>query len=546
MGRLEIQDPDDATWERGELRLRVLSPLLAEPRTTNAAVEAAARQLGIERSQCYRLLRKLRAERTVTTLLPATGGRRRGAKLLGDEVEAIIAASIEEFYLSRRSPRISDLMREIGHRCTARQIASPSRKAVAGRLDALDPYEVMRRRKGAATARRTFGRIRGHLEKSQPLGLVQIDHTLADVMVVSTGDRRPLKRPWLTLAIDVATRMVTGFFVSLEPPSALSVALALTRAVLPKDAFLQARGLDINWPVAGLPRTLHLDNAKEFRSLALRRGVAQYGMELQYRPPATPHWGGHIERLIGTMMGALRLPPGATGRNLADRSQDPEVSAAMTLDELETWLVHQIAGVYHHSVHRSLGRAPLDAWTELTEASTYQLQVPEDPERFLLDFLPYRERIIQRSGISLFNITYSDGVLSTFPIRPDQRFIIRYDPRDMSTVYLRDEEGKYWPIPCSDRRMPAISLSEIKSASERLHTAGERDLHQRKILASVEMQRDIVDAAEADSRQTRLDRERLHRKSSVQRASRLPPTTVVASDQAEEPILPYPIEEWSR
>ena len=139
-------------------------------------------------------------------------------------------------------------MREIEHRWTARQISSPSRKAVAGRLDALDPYEVMRRRKGAATARRTFGRIRGHLEESQPLGLVQIDHTLADVMVVSTGDRRPLKRPWLTLAIDVATRMVTGFFISLEPPSALSVALALTRAVLPKDAFLQARGLDISWP----------------------------------------------------------------------------------------------------------------------------------------------------------------------------------------------------------------------------------------------------------------------------------------------------------
>jgi transposase InsO family protein len=45
---------------------------------------------------------------------------------------------------------------------------------------------------------------------------------------------RTLGRPWLTLAIDVASRVVTGFHVTFEPPSSLTVALALTQAVLPK------------------------------------------------------------------------------------------------------------------------------------------------------------------------------------------------------------------------------------------------------------------------------------------------------------------------
>ncbi|ATR19596.1 hypothetical protein CTJ15_04370 (plasmid) [Roseomonas sp. FDAARGOS_362] len=64
---------------------------------------------------------------------------------------------------------------------------------------------------------------------------MQVDHTLADIMVVSAIDRRPLDRPWLTLAIDVATRVVTGFHLSLEPPSALGVALvnATRELVLP-------------------------------------------------------------------------------------------------------------------------------------------------------------------------------------------------------------------------------------------------------------------------------------------------------------------------
>lgn len=158
-------------------------------------------------------------------------------------------------------------------------------------MAALDPREALSRRKGARHAQRKLARIVGHLTEEQPLGLVQVDHTLADVTVVSAIDRQPLERPWLTLAIDVATRMVAGFHLSLEPPSAPSVALALSRTVLPKEAYLRDRGVDLPWPVSGLPQRLHLNNAKEFRSAALRRGTAQYGIEVHYRPPATPHWG---------------------------------------------------------------------------------------------------------------------------------------------------------------------------------------------------------------------------------------------------------------
>ena len=34
-----------------------------------------------------------------------------------------------------------------------------------------------------------------------------------------------------------------------------------------------------------------------------------------WRPPGTPHFGGHIERLIGTQMGAVHLLPGTTFSN---------------------------------------------------------------------------------------------------------------------------------------------------------------------------------------------------------------------------------------
>jgi putative transposase len=77
-----------------------------------------------------------------------------------------------------------------------------------------------------------------------------------------------------------------------------------------------------------VPRQLHLDKSKEFHSKALIRRMAKYGIEVQYRPPAMPHYGGHIERLIGTMTGAVRLPPSATGPGVGERANDPEATAA--------------------------------------------------------------------------------------------------------------------------------------------------------------------------------------------------------------------------
>jgi putative transposase len=73
------------------------------------------------------------------------------------------------------------------------------------------------------------------LEANAALELIQIDHTLADVMIVDSTHRRSIGRPWLSLAIDVATRAVLGLHVGLEAPSALAVALCIEHAVLPKD-----------------------------------------------------------------------------------------------------------------------------------------------------------------------------------------------------------------------------------------------------------------------------------------------------------------------
>lgn len=110
----------------------------------------------------------------------------------------------------------------------------------------------------------------------------------------------------------------------------------------------------------------------------------------------------------------------------------------MTLDELERWLALEIVGRYHAEVHRSLSLPPVTAWGDAVAARPEPLRLPQDAERFLQDFLPFEERSIRRDGVHLFGLRYWDDVLSAWAGRLSRRLRIRYDPRDLSCVFVED------------------------------------------------------------------------------------------------------------
>ena len=56
------------------------------------------------------------------------------------------------------------------------------------------------------------------------------------------------------------------------------MALCIAHAALAKEPWLLERNIQADWPVYGLCSHLHLDNAREFRCEALRRGCEQYGI----------------------------------------------------------------------------------------------------------------------------------------------------------------------------------------------------------------------------------------------------------------------------
>jgi putative transposase len=71
---------------------------------------------------------------------------------------------------------------------------------------------VTRALEGAKRALEKFGTVEvSTLRADFPMDILQIDHTLADVIVVDREQRLPIGQPCLRLAIDLASRAVVGF-----------------------------------------------------------------------------------------------------------------------------------------------------------------------------------------------------------------------------------------------------------------------------------------------------------------------------------------------
>ena len=537
----------DNLSDRETIIARILRTLGKDPMTRGQAKQAA-RLLDVHWTTIYRLRRRFLADPVASSLKPRPRGPRIGSRRIGRHTEIIIDDVLTVWLPAQRqlAHPLTSLVVEVRRRCTEAGVSSPSRDTVARRWTSHKREEAMERAKNPKSAIAPGNFIVGN-----PLDVVQIDHTQADLMVVDDLVRRPLGRPWLSLAIDVATRCVVAFFVGIDRPNAATVALLLTRIVLPKTEWLGKLGVRADWPMHGMPRMLHLHNAAEFKSRALQMGCAEYGVELMYRPVGKPHFGGHIERLNRTLMERVHGLPGSTGSSPKGRKERrPEQQAALTLREFEQWLAIEVGQRYHYSAHRGLrGDTPASRWTTLCATSPVHALsgAPDAALRFLLHFLPAARRTIQRDGLTLFHIRYWHPIFTAWR-ETDHDVIVRYHPEDLSRIYVKVARHDFIEVRYADLRRPAISLWEQRAAVKHLREQGQRTISEVLMFRTIEEQRTLVDR---EQRATRSVMRRGLRKTRGRPRSGLLPARLGDKCAAEaepidysQPISAYDVEQW--
>jgi putative transposase len=187
-----------------------------------------------------------------------------------------------------------------------------------------------------------------------------------------------------------------------------------------------------------------------------------------------------------------------------------------------------------------LGKTPLAAWHEGLAKRKQALRFPTDAEEFFLDFLPAVPRKVQRDGIHFHNIHYWNSVLSPWAGRLKDPLWVKYDPRNLARIYVRDPGGRHWPIPYADLRQPPIALWELEAARKHLRESGTSDRTEPSIFAAIKEQRRLVKEA-AKSSQQRRRRERTPQQS-------ISPSPVNVTGKSTEPrdLKPFPVEIWDR
>ena len=466
-----VTNVNDEQLVRLTAREAVLKPYVGDSELTRKEAHRLGQSLGVSARTVRRWLRRYQRAGDLMGLLPGRRGVQPGQRTLDPAVDAIICFAVEGKLKRSGNCSVRSVYEAIRGDCEAIGKPVPARETILRRIKALkaDPQCLP-----AEVAKEVHGRrrlVRGSADAPHALSRVEIDHTLVDTHIVDARDRGPLGRPWLTLAVDVCTRTIMGFVLTLEAPSRLSVALCLRHAIYPKDGWLKAIGARGPWPVFGRPQYIYTDNGAEFRSASFRMGCKRQHIENGYRPARTPRFGGTIERLVGTFMRRMRLIPGNTFNEiLGKRSPFPAQEASLTLQDLELWFTNEITA-YHHERHRTLGSTPLAAW-EAAWRTPHGVVVPAhpvDPHTLFTDLLPHALRAVKPVGIEWHCLRYRSDALAPY-VDPDIKRVIRVDPRDISSVWLELPGRGHLQVPWVNAAWPRLSLwewNEIRARDRR-------------------------------------------------------------------------------
>ena len=510
----------DEVWAVAQRRFEAIKPIIENPGRTRADVALIAVSAGVNTSTLYKWLALYNDHQHVAALVPRKPGRNKGQKFLEADQELVISSVIDDFYLQKQRPTPKEVVDEVLRRCKIAKIDPPHPNTVRNRVAEIRPAVVLRRRGHKDKARDTYEPIMGAFPGADfPMAVVQIDHTPLDVIVVDEIYRKPIGRPYLTLAIDVYSRMVVGLYITLDAPSATSVAMCVSHAMNTKGDYLRKLGVEGEWPVWGQIGTLHADNAKEFKCKAVNRGCQANQINMQWRPVKKPHYGAHIERYMGVVAKEMKKIPGATFSNTQQRKgYKSEDEAGLTMTEVEQHLVEFIVNNYHQKSHSQLqDSSPIRTWEAGIlggdKPGVGVMPLPTDPDRIRLDFLPYVTSTVQRYGVRIDNVFYYDPILdryigSTDPDDPKgirkRKFIFARDPRDVSEIYFLDPAvGRYLPIPYRNVGHPAVSAGELREAARQVRAEGKEAVDEDRIFQSVEKNRRRIEESMAKTKAAR-------------------------------------------
>ena len=395
-----------------------------------------------------------------------------------DELELYIQKAIKDYFSAEEQTMQSaylTLEAEVSRHNEVHdtQLELFSIQAFRQRIRKHSEYDKVLLKKGKSAANATFRKVGQRPTTTRALERVEADHTRLDLFVIDERQGIPLGRPWLTLLYDTHTKCIIGFYLGFEPPSYLSVSLALENAILPKDYVRELYpSVEGKWPCYGLPEHLIVDNGAEFNSSDFKTACKELKIKVKKNPTKKPWLKGSVERYFRSINNRLlsRLP-GKSFSNIFERKDyDPLKNAVIDRILLQEMVHIWLIDIYQNSKNGLENNIPNLSWLDAVKTSLPPRPFKGSREQLKFNLGKNHKVALDKNGIRLgTTIRYSSRRLAmyfgskTTSNRNSVKVRIKYDPSCLGRVYILDEDKEEFFA------VEALDADYAYSVSEWLH-----------------------------------------------------------------------------
>lgn len=429
-------------------------------------------------SSIYRYWRAFKkSDFQLSSLIPKITAGNTGNKV-SEELEPLIQEAIKDYFSAEKQTAASAYLTLESEVSRYNEIHDTqhtlfSIQSFRTRISKHSEYEKVLLRKGKSAADAAFRKVGQRPATTRALERVEADHTRLDLFVIDKRYGIPLGRPWLTLLYDTHTKSIIGFYLGFEPPSYLSVSLALENSILPKDYVKELYpSVEGVWPCYGLPEHLIVDNGAEFNSVDFKIACKELKIKVKKNPTKKPWLKGSVERYFRTINNRLlsRIP-GKSFTNIFERKDyDPLKNAVIDSLLLQEMIHIWIVDMYQSGKNGLENNIPNLSWVEAVNSSIPPRPFKGSREELKFNLGKNREVALDKNGVRLgTTVRYSSARLAryfgeaTCKDMKGVRVRIKYDPSCLGRVYVLDEtKEEFFAV-------EAIDADYAYSVSEWLH-----------------------------------------------------------------------------
>ncbi|BAY22644.1 HMG-I and HMG-Y, DNA-binding protein [Calothrix sp. NIES-2100] len=320
-----------------------------------------------------------------------------------------------------------------------------------------------------------------------PGSVFQIDATIADVYLVSSLNRsQTIGRPTLYLVVDVFSRLIVGFVVTLEPSSWLGAMLALENVTEDKVEFCRGYGINITeaeWASHHLPKELIADRG-EFEGYNADNLVNSIlNIDIHNTSPYRADMKGIIEQSFNQLNNErIHWLPGSVKKLPERGDRDYRLDGVLTLHEFRQLM---ILSILDHNNEKCMYDYPMSQYMIQDEVEPYPANLWQwgvenrvgslhwkSRDLILLNLLPSAKASITREGIVFNKLHYTCELAmhEQWFVRARNkgswRIDVAYDPRLVNQIYIRLDSGNRMEI-CYllevDQRFQGCDFREVET-----------------------------------------------------------------------------------